>query len=69
MFALSNARDYSFSKAPYLEREEKITDQSKHEARKFWSAETTCEFMHNYSHTRLVTNSHSHKSHLMPFDR
>ena len=28
MFALSNARDYSFSKVPYLEREEEITDQS-----------------------------------------
>ena len=28
MFALSDARDYSFSKVPYLEREEKITDQS-----------------------------------------
>ena len=27
MFALSDARDYSFSKVPYLEREE-ITDQS-----------------------------------------
>ena len=28
MFALSNARDYSFLKVPYLEREEEITDQS-----------------------------------------
>ena len=28
MFALSDARDYSFSQVPYLEREEKITDQS-----------------------------------------
>ena len=28
MFALSDARDYSFSKVPYLEGEEKITDQS-----------------------------------------
>ena len=28
MFALSDARDYSFSKVPYLEREEKTTDQS-----------------------------------------
>ena len=28
MFALSDARDYSFSKVPYLEREEEITDQS-----------------------------------------
>ena len=27
MFALSDARDYSFSKVPYLEREEEITDQ------------------------------------------
>ena len=27
MFALSDARDYSFSKVPYLEREE-MTDQS-----------------------------------------
>ena len=26
--ALSDARDYSFSKVPYLEREEEITDQS-----------------------------------------
>ena len=25
MFALSDARDYSFSKVPYLEREEEIT--------------------------------------------
>ena len=25
MFALSDARDYSFSKLPYLEREEEIT--------------------------------------------
>ena len=28
MFALSDARDYSFSKGPYLEREEEITDRS-----------------------------------------
>ena len=28
MFALSDARDYSFSKVLYLEREEEITDQS-----------------------------------------
>ena len=28
MFALSDARDYSFSKVPYLEREQEITDQS-----------------------------------------
>ena len=28
MFALSDARDYSFSKVAYLEREEEITDQS-----------------------------------------
>ena len=28
MFALSDARDYSFSKEPYLEWQEKITDQS-----------------------------------------
>ena len=28
MFALSDARDYSISKVPYLEREEEITDQS-----------------------------------------
>ena len=28
MFALSDARDYSFLKVPYLEREEEITDQS-----------------------------------------
>ena len=28
MFALSGARDYSFSKVPYLEQEKKITDQS-----------------------------------------
>ena len=28
MFALSDASDYSFSKVPYLEREEEITDQS-----------------------------------------
>ena len=28
MFALSDARDYSFSKVPYLEREEEITNQS-----------------------------------------
>ena len=28
MFALSDARDYSFSKLPYLEREEEISDQS-----------------------------------------
>ena len=27
MFALSDARDYSFSKLPYLEREEEITEQ------------------------------------------
>ena len=26
MFALSDARDYSFSKVPYLEGEEEITD-------------------------------------------
>ena len=26
MFALSDARDYSFSKVPYLERAEDITD-------------------------------------------
>ena len=26
-FALSDARDYPFSKVPYLEREEEITDQ------------------------------------------
>ena len=28
MFALSDARDYSFEKVPYLEPEEEITDQS-----------------------------------------
>ena len=28
MFALSDARDYSFSKVPYLEREKEIADQS-----------------------------------------
>ena len=28
MFALPDARDYPFSKVPYLEREEEITDQS-----------------------------------------
>ena len=28
MFGLSHARDYSFSKVPYLEIEEKMTDQS-----------------------------------------
>ena len=28
MFALSDTRDYSFWKVPYLEREEEITDQS-----------------------------------------
>ena len=28
IFALSYARDYSFSKVPYLEQEEEITDQS-----------------------------------------
>ena len=28
MFALSDARDYSFSKVPYLEGEEEITEQS-----------------------------------------
>ena len=28
MFTLSDARDYSFSKVPYLEREEETTDQS-----------------------------------------
>ena len=28
MFALSDAHDYSFSQVSYLEREEKITDQS-----------------------------------------
>ena len=28
MSALSDACDYSFSKVPYLEREEEITDQS-----------------------------------------
>ena len=28
MFALSDDRDYSFSKVPYLEREEETTDQS-----------------------------------------
>ena len=28
MFALSDARDYPFSKVIYLEREEEITDQS-----------------------------------------
>ena len=28
MFALSDARDYSFAKVPYLEREEEVTDQS-----------------------------------------
>ena len=28
MFALSYARDYSFSKVPYLEGEEETTDQS-----------------------------------------
>ena len=41
MFALSDARDYSFSKIRYLEREEKITDQSKRKPRKSWSAQTT----------------------------
>ena len=38
MFALSDARDYSFSKVRYLEREEKITNQSKREPQKVWSA-------------------------------
>ena len=28
MFALSDASDYSFSKVPYLEQEEEITDRS-----------------------------------------
>ena len=28
MFTLSDARDYSFSKVPFLEREEETTDQS-----------------------------------------
>ena len=28
MLTLSDARDYSFSKVPYLEREEETTDQS-----------------------------------------
>ena len=28
MFTLFDARDYSFSKVPYFEREEEITDQS-----------------------------------------
>ena len=28
MFALFDAREYSFSQVPYLEREEEITDQS-----------------------------------------
>ena len=28
MFGFSDARDYSFAKVPYFEREEKITDQS-----------------------------------------
>ena len=28
MFALSDARDYSFSKVPYLKREVETTDQS-----------------------------------------
>ena len=28
MFVLSDARDYAFSEVPYLEREEKITEQS-----------------------------------------
>ena len=28
MLAMSAARDYSFSKVPYLKQEEKITDQS-----------------------------------------
>ena len=28
MFALSDARDYSFSKVPYLEWDKEITDQS-----------------------------------------
>ena len=28
MFALSDTRDYSFWKVPYLEREEKMTDPS-----------------------------------------
>ena len=28
MFALSDARDYSFWKVPYLEGEEEITDKS-----------------------------------------
>ena len=28
MFALSDTHDYSFSRIPYLEREEKITGQS-----------------------------------------
>ena len=41
LLALSDARDYSLSKVRYLEREEKITDHSKREQRKFWSAETT----------------------------
>ena len=54
MLVLSDDRGYSLSKVRYLEQEEKITDQSKREPRKFWSAETTfVNFMHNYSHTRL----------------
>ena len=28
MFALSNVREFSFSQEPYVEREEKTTDQS-----------------------------------------
>ena len=28
MFALSDAREFSFLQVPYVEREEKITDQS-----------------------------------------
>ena len=28
MFALFDARNYSFSKVPYLERQEEVTDES-----------------------------------------
>ena len=35
MFALSDARDYSFSKVPYLEREEGIADQSKRRKQRY----------------------------------
>ena len=55
MFALSDARDYSLWKVRYLEREEKITDQSKREPCENFGRRKLLfvKFMHNYSHTRL----------------